>query len=142
MANTQAQLALAQDDLEKAIEAQDDIFLVAPWTGTVLSVESAPGALLGSGSPVLAMLDTTQLEFHTTNSSERDLAQVFPGQTAVVTLKAYPNDPIEAAVVRVGWQAGEVVGDAVTFPVILSLGQTGLDIRPGMTGRAEIRSEE
>ncbi|MCJ7658021.1 MAG: HlyD family efflux transporter periplasmic adaptor subunit [Anaerolineales bacterium] len=114
----------------------------APWTGTVLSIDAAPGALVGSSSPVITLLDTAQLEFHTTNLSERDLAQIYPGQTAEVTLKTYPDDPIEAAVVRIGWQAGEIVCDAVTFPVLLSLSETNLDIRPGMTGRAEIRSEE
>ena len=88
------------------------------------------------------MLDTTQLEFHTTNLSERDLAKIFPGHTAIVTLKAYPDDPIEAVVKRVGWQVGEFVGDAVTFPVILRLSETDLDIRPGMTGRVEIRTDD
>jgi HlyD family secretion protein len=141
-ANAQADLALAKKDLEKAIEAQDDVFLVAPWTGTVLSVEAAPGALVSSGSPIVTLLDTTQMEFHTTNLSERDLALIQPGQKAIVTLKAYPDDPLEAAVMRIGWQVGESVGDAATFPVMLSLSQTKLDIRPGMTGRVEILFEE
>jgi hypothetical protein len=82
------------------------------------------------------------MEFHTTNVSERDLTQIYPGQTALVALKTYPNEPIEAAVVRIGWQSGGAVGDAATFPVILILSETDLIIRPGMTGRAEIRSEE
>ncbi len=116
--------------------------LIAPWTGTVLSVEAAPGALVGSGSPIVTLLDMTHLEFHTTNLSERDFAQIYPGQTAVVTLKAYPNKPIDAVVVRMGLLAEGAVGDAVTFPVMLDLGETGLDIRPGMTGRVEIRIGE
>jgi HlyD family secretion protein len=137
-------ISLAQSELSlaQAAAARADTQLIAPWTGTVLSVEAAPGALVGGGSAIVILLDTTQLEFHTTNLSERDLAQILPGQTAVVTLKAYPDDPIEAAVLRIGWQVGYVVGDAATFPVMLSLSETDLDIRPGMTGRAEIRSEE
>ena len=133
----QSELNLAQAAAERA-----DTQLYAPWTGTVLSVEAAPGALVGGGSPIVILLDTTQLEFHTTNLSERDLAQISPRQTAMVTLKAYPDAPIEAAVARIGWQAGEFVGDAATFPVILVLRETDLDIRPGMTGRAEIRRED
>ena len=82
------------------------------------------------------------MEFHTTNLSERDLVKIFPGQSAIVTLKAYPNTPIDAEVVRIGWQVGEAVGDAATFPVILSLSATDLDIRPGMTGRAEIFADD
>lgn len=140
----QAEIALAQSQLAlaQAEAALADTELIAPWTGTVLSVDTAPGALVGSGSPIVTLLDMTQLEFHTTNLSERDLAQIEPGLTAVVTLKAYPNDPIEATVVRIGLQAGDAVGDAATFPVMLVLDETDLDIRPGMTGRAEISRGE
>jgi hypothetical protein len=45
-------------------------------------------------------------------------------------------------VVRTGLQAGVAVEDAATFPIILALSETDLDLRPGMTGRAEIRSQE
>jgi multidrug resistance efflux pump len=140
LVNAQIQLTIAQNNLEEAIEAQDDIFLAAPWTGSVLSIEAAPGSLVGAGSPIIMLLDTVQLEFHTTNLSERDLAKILPGQKAVVTLKAYPNDPINAEVIRIGWQVGNMVGDAATFPVVLSLNNTDLEIRPGMTGRVEIHS--
>jgi hypothetical protein len=37
---------------------------------------------------------------------------------------------------------GDFALDAATFPVMLSLGQTDLDIRPGMTGRVEIIFED
>ena len=142
LANAQIQLTIAQNDLEEAIEAQDDIYLTAPWAGTVLSIEVASGAHIGGGTPILTLLDTTQLEFYTTNLSERDIAKISPGQSALVTLKAFPDKPIEAIVIRVGWQAGDFVGDAATFPVILNLGETNLDIRPGMTGRVEIYPQE
>ena len=142
LANAQIQRTIAQSNLADAIEAQDDIYLKAPWTGSVLSVEVAPGTLVGSGTPIVTLLDTTQMEFHTTNLSERDLVKIFPGQSAIVILKAYPNTPIDAEVVRIGWQVGEAVGDAATFPVILSLSATDLDIRPGMTGRAEIFADD
>jgi hypothetical protein len=49
---------------------------------------------------------------------------------------------VARSMMRIGWQVGELVGDAVTFPVMLSLGQTDLDIRPGMTGRVKILFED
>jgi hypothetical protein len=45
-------------------------------------------------------------------------------------------------VVRIGWQAGQPVGDAATFPVMLVFNETDLEIRPGMTGRVEISGGE
>jgi multidrug resistance efflux pump len=135
MAQSELSLAQAEADLEKSE-------LIAPWTGTVLSITASPGALVGSGSPIVSLLDTTQLEFNTFNLSERDLTQIYPGQRAIVTLKTYPNEPISATVARIGWQAGAPVGDAATFPIMLVLSETDLEIRPGMTGRVEIHSEE
>jgi multidrug efflux pump subunit AcrA (membrane-fusion protein) len=138
----QAEITLEQSRLSLQ-QAQDGLAqaeLVAPGSGTVLSVEIAVGAMLGAGTPVVTLLDTERLEFHTTNLSERDLAQIAPGQEAEVTLKAYPNDPLEAEVVLIGVQAGAPVGDAATFPVVLVLNETDLDLRPGMTGRVEIRN--
>lgn len=136
----QAEISLSQSqlNLEQAQANLEKTQLFAPWSGAVLTVETYPGALVGSGSPIITLLDTSQLEFYTVNVSERDLGQIFPEQTAQITLKAYPNDPIQATVLRIGWQAGEPVGNEATFPVILVLDETSQEIRPGMTGKVEI----
>lgn len=138
----QTQITLEQSQLsqQQAENALAKAELIAPWTAVVLTVDAAPGALVGSGSPIVTLLDTTQLEFHTTNLSERDLAQIEPGDVVQVTLKTYPNDPLMGTVLRIGLQAAGTVGDAATFPVIIALDTAVLDIRPGMTGRAEIRN--
>ena len=139
----QAELSLQQSqlNLEKAQNRLDDAQLIAPTNGTILSVDTTPGMLVAAGTPIVTILDSENLQFHTINLSERDLAQIKPGETAVVTLKAYPNDPLDATVQRISLQAGAAVGDAVTFPVILVLDTIELDILPGMTGRAEIHRE-
>ncbi|MEW6402865.1 MAG: HlyD family efflux transporter periplasmic adaptor subunit [Chloroflexota bacterium] len=136
------QLENAQLSLRSAENNLNGTRLTAPTGGIVTSVEAAPGAMVGSGAPIITIIDPSQLEFHTTNLSERDLAQIVPGQSAVVTLKAFPNDPIDGVVERIGWQAGEAVGDAATFPVVVALRENDLEIRPGMTGRIEIYAGE
>jgi multidrug resistance efflux pump len=120
----------------------EDTRLVAPAGGTVLSVDSAPGSLVGSGTPVVTLLDTGRLQFETNNLSERDLAQITPGQEALITLKAYPNDTVDGRVLRIAPVAEGTVGDAATFSVIIDLDGTDLDLLPGMTGRVEIVSNE
>ncbi len=134
----EAQVAQAQLNLDLANQALAKSQLLAPWPGTVLSVDAAPGALVGSGVPIVTLLDVQQLELQTTNLSERDLSQIQPGQKVVVTLKAFPDDPFEAVVTRLGPLAEGEVGDAAAFPVIIDLKGIDLDIRPGMTGRVEI----
>ena len=140
----QAELALQQSQLglDKAQKHLDAAQLRAAAGGTVLTVDAAPGMLVAAGAPIVTVLDAGNLLFHTSNLSERDLAQIAPGQTAVVTLKAYPDDPITAVVVRIGLQAGAAVGDAATFPVILRLEAGDLAIRSGMTGRVELEPAE
>jgi len=145
---SQAELSLQQSQLsqEQAQEALQNAQLTAPADGTVLSIDVAVGATVGAGSPILTLLDTTQLEFHTTNLSERDLNRIQAGQSVQITLKSFPNDIFEGSVARIGTQATGTVGDAAVFPVIITFEQTdpeqnALDIRPGMTGRAEIAGE-
>jgi multidrug resistance efflux pump len=91
----QAQIALDQSNLSlaQARLALSQTRLVAPWPGVVASVEAAAGALVGAGSPVLTLLDTGHLQFHTSNLSERDLATIVGGQPAEIVLKASRIEP-------------------------------------------------
>jgi multidrug efflux pump subunit AcrA (membrane-fusion protein) len=136
----QAGLALQQSELalEQARAALEKAELRAPWAGVVLAVEFAPGAMVGAGAPVLTLLDTGRLQFHTTNLSERDLAALGPGQPVEITLKSYPGQTIEGTVAGIAPQAAGAVGDAAVFTVQIDLEATDLVLRPGMTGRAEI----
>jgi multidrug resistance efflux pump len=137
----QAELSLEQAEMNLVQVQQSlaDAQLVAPWSGTVLSVDVAQGAMVGGGSPIITLIDTMNIEFHTTNLSERDLAQIEIGQQVRITFKAYPNEPVEGVVGRISPQAGELIGDAATFTVVIELDETGLDMLVGMTGRAEIQ---
>jgi multidrug efflux pump subunit AcrA (membrane-fusion protein) len=140
----QAEISLQQSQLSLTQTENDllQLTLISPASGTVLSVDVSVGTTIGAGSPIVTLLNTAELEFHTTNLSERDLAQVVPGQTAIITLKTYPNDLIEGTVLRIGLQAEGTVGDSAVFPVMIGLEATDLEVRPGMTGRVEIVREE
>ena len=140
----QAQISLEQSQLSltQAEDALSQTQLVALGSGTVLSVDMTVGSLVSAGSPMITLQNMATLEFHTTNLSERDLAEVVAGQTAVITLKTYPNDLIDGTVLRIGLQAEGTVGDSAVFPVMIGLETAVLDVRPGMTGRVEIVRED
>lgn len=140
----QAELAQQQSQaaLEQAQSQLSNARLLAPWPGTILTVDVSPGTMVGSGAPVVTLLDTERLQFQTNNLSERDLAQIEPGLAAEITLKTYPNQTITGEVVRIAPQADSMVGDAAVFAVFIDLKDSaGLVLRPGMTGRVEIRNE-
>ncbi|MCP4428268.1 MAG: HlyD family efflux transporter periplasmic adaptor subunit, partial [Chloroflexi bacterium] len=116
--------------------------LTAPWSGTILTVDASIGSMIGAGVPIVTLMDTAALQFHTSNLSERDLAQIELGNPREITLKTYPSQPIQGVVARIASQASGVVGDAAVFTVMIDLTDTAnLDLRPGMTGRVEITND-
>jgi len=123
-------LTRAQMDLENAV-------LKAPWDAMVDQVNIAPGSQAGAG-PVVTLVDIARLQFVTTNLSERDLGRVALGQTAKITLKAFPDDQLTGKVAAISPLAGQAVGDAATFAVRLDLDPSSLLLRPGMTGQVQI----
>ena len=139
----QAELALssAEFNLALAEQALENARLEAPWSGTVLAVDAAPGALVAGGVPIVTLLDTETLQFHTGNLSERDLAYIAPGQPVQITLKSYPSQMVDGQVTYIAPQASGQVGDAATFTVVIDISGADLALLPGMTGRAEIRRE-
>lgn len=140
----QAELSLQQSEtsLQQAQNQLSNARLLAPWQGTILTVEVSPGAAAGSGVPIVTLLNTEELQFQTSNLSERDLAQVEPGLPADITLKAFSDQTMTGRVTRIAAQADNMVGDAAVFAVFIDLvDDLGLNLRPGMTGRVEIRNE-
>lgn len=140
----QAEISLQQAEfnLEQARLALENAKLFAPWSGIVLSVDAAPGAIVAGGTPIITMLDSRALQFHTSNLSERDLAYIEPGQQTEITLKTYPNQPIAGEVSYIMPQASGQVGDASTFTVVVDIDQADLELKAGMTGRVEILRQE
>jgi HlyD family secretion protein len=140
---TQAELSVqqAENSLEQAKNALEKANLFAPWSGTVVSVDVAPGTFVGAGTPIIIVLDTENLQFHTVNLSERDLAHIAPGQRAEITLKSHPGEPISGSVVYIAPLASGQVGDAATFTVVIDPESNELSLMPGMTGRVDIQRE-
>ena len=124
--------------LDNARENLDQLHVFAPGPAVVTAVHTIPERTVGAGVPIVTLFNYSLLEFHTTNVTEREIANIVPGLAAVVTVKSYPEIPIESTVSRVGVQPGVPIGDSATFPVIIELNADELDLRPGMTGRAEI----
>ena len=137
----QAELALssAEFNLALAQQALGNARLEAPWSGTVLAVDAAPGALVAGGVPIVTLLDSEAVQFHTGNLSERDLAYIAPEQPVQITLKSYPGQAIDGQVSFIVPQASGQVGDAATFTVVIVMDRTDVELLPGMTGRAEIQ---
>lgn len=80
----------------------------APTTGTVSQVSNLQvGQYIGSGSPVMAIIDTTSIWVEA-NFKETDLGHMRPGQPAELTLDAYPDVTIRGHVDSLGGGTGAI----------------------------------
>lgn len=129
--------------LAEAEEALNHARLTVPWEAVVLSVDVAPGATVSAGTPVVTLLNVADgLRFVTQDLSEQHVAAIHPGQRAVVTLRTFPEQPLEGVVEAVVPQIEERADTEGRFAIYVRLGPTELRLLPGLTGRVEILTEE
>ena len=132
----------AERELAKAKAALDNAVLVAPWDAIVLSVDVAPKATVGAGTPVLTLLNIEDgLRFVSENLSEQHVAALRPGQKATITLRTYPETPLDGTVEAIIPQVKAAETTDARFTVHVRLAPTELSLLPGLTGRAEIFTE-
>jgi HlyD family secretion protein len=138
-----ADLIEMERELAKAREALEHARLVAPWAAIVLSVGVAPEANIGAGVPVVTLLSIEDgLRFVTQNLSEQHIADIYPGQRAVVTLRTFPETPLDGTVEAIVPQIEGATETDARFAIHIRLAPTDLRLLPGLTGRVEIFAED
>lgn len=125
----EADLALAQANIAQAK-------LVAPFDGTVVSLDVQPAEMVTANEKVATIGDLAHLQVETTDLSERDIAGVRVGQTASLTLKAF-DGPLSGKVIAVAPKSNEYKDDNV-FKVTIELTHPQSGLLWGMTGDIEI----
>lgn len=129
----EADLRLNEINLAKAC-------ICSPIDGVVLKRSVDPGQIVASSlqAPVLFVIaqDLRHMELQV-DVDEADVGKVAIGQQATFSVDAYPDRKFPAAIrdIRYG---SEVVQGVVTYKAVLSIDNTELLIRPGMTVTAEI----
>ncbi len=133
VAKAQATLGANQTDLAKAV-------IRSPINGIVLIRNVEPGQTVAASlqAPVLFTLaeDLAQMELHV-DVDEADVSQVKDGQDAAFTVDAYPDRTFPARILQIRYGAQTTDG-VVTYEAVLSVDNTGLLLRPGMTATADI----
>jgi multidrug resistance efflux pump len=112
-----ARLKNATTQVQAARAAQDDIDLVAPFDGTVVTIDVAPGEMVSPGQAVLVLSDLNKLQVETTHLSERDIDHVALGQKTTV-------------------------GGDVVYTVYIELNEIPQNLRWGMSVEVEIHTNQ
>jgi len=128
---TQAALEIAQ-----AILAQGT--LVAPYDGTIVSLNIAPGQLVQAGQVVAVIGDLDHLQIETTDLSERNIAGVQTGQNATVHIKALDQD-LTGKVVAIAPRAEKHNADWV-YKVTIELDKPPQNLLWGMSADVTIQT--
>ena len=129
----QATLAVNRTDISKAM-------VHSPINGVVLARSIEPGQTVVAAmtTPTLFTLaeDLKQMELQV-DVDEADVGKVQPGQTATFTVDAYPDKAFPARISQVRYGSQTVEG-VVTYKTVLTVDNSKLLLRPGMTATAVI----
>jgi HlyD family secretion protein len=146
-ANAQSAVVKARTDVDLARQRREDATVSAPIAGTVLEQTSVLGTVISSatssasgGTTILKMADLTRIRVRAL-VAESDVGNVHPGQTANVTVDAFPNRTFQGTVEKIEPQA--VVQQSVTmFPVLITISNEEGLLLPGMNGEVSMLIEE
>lgn len=134
---SEAQLHANETDLAKAV-------VRAPIDGVVLKRSVDPGQTFAANfqTPVLFTIaqDLRKMQLQV-DVDEADVGQVRPGQAARFTVDAWPEREFAARVEQVRLGAQTISG-VVTYKTVLSVDNSDLALRPGMTATAQITVAE
>ena len=130
-----AQVEQARLNVQEAQENLAKASLKAPFDGVVTAVHVAEGEL-ASGLAV-EMVDTTNPRL-VLNVDEVDVGELAVGQPAVVTLETWPGQEIQGQITAIAPKATSGSSALVSYEVHLSLGETTLPVRIGMSAEADL----
>lgn len=133
----EADLRLNESNLAKAR-------IVSPINGVVLKRSVDPGQTVASTlqAPVLFSIaeDLKQMELQV-DVDEADVGKVAVGQRANFSVDAFPDRKFPATIRLIRF-ASETIQGVVTYKAVLSVDNSELLLRPGMTATAEIKVTE
>jgi HlyD family secretion protein len=151
-AQAAAQLSAAQAEVRRvqAVQAEimaqlQDLVLVSPIDGVVVTSTAEPGEVIAAGTPVITLVNLNRVYLRG-YVSEGDLGRVRVGQAARVFLDSAPEQPLAATVTAIDTEASFTPeniyfrDDRVTqvFGVKLNLINPDGFAKPGMPADGEI----
>ena len=133
----ESRLASAEVALDAALSRLESVELVAPWTGTVLSVSVEGGDEVNVNSAAVEIVDPRVVEVDGI-VDEIDVLSVRLGSQASVFMDALPTEVLTGVVSSIGSGATNQQG-VVTYPVTVQVTVPGgLDLIEGLSAVAQV----
>ncbi|MFH1429447.1 MAG: HlyD family efflux transporter periplasmic adaptor subunit [Candidatus Margulisiibacteriota bacterium] len=115
-------------------EAYKPIPLIAPIDGEVIVRGVEPGQSVNSSTPVLVLADRLIVKAVV---DETDISRVKEGQTAELSLDAYPKIKVAASVAHIAYEA-KVVSNVTMYEVEILPANVPKEFRSGMSASVKI----
>lgn len=132
-ANVQAAQAarnLAADQLNKTK-------LVAPFDGTLASIDINPGEPAIAGAPIMRLADLSNMQIETTDLTEINVVNVNVGDAATVTVDALPGLELAGKITSIKGYGDNRQGDIV-YTLVITLAQQDPRLRWNMTAKVSL----
>lgn len=139
VAAAEATVAEAEAALQRALADLTNTRLVAPFAGTVATLEVNLGEMVVTGQTALILADLGRLQVETSDLSERQVVRVRAGQPVTVRVGALGMET-PGRVTRIAPLANVVGGDVV-YSVRIDLETQPPDLRWGMSVDVEIDTD-
>jgi HlyD family secretion protein len=135
-----ADRALAEANLDLSQAELDKACICSPIAGVVLDRAVDAGQIVAAAlsAPVLFTVaeDLRKMELQV-DIDEADIGQVMVGNTATFTVDAYDERLFPAEISEIRF-APKTVDGVVTYKAVLTIDNSDLSLRPGMTATADI----
>jgi len=132
----QAQVDESAAALAQAKAKLDDAVIIAPFDGTVLTIQVNEGEWTSTGAPAVVLADTSGLILDL-NVDEADVAQVADGQTAYLSFDALQGATVTGTVAFVA-PSSTNEGGAVAYAAKIRFAPGQQPVRLGMTASVQI----
>ncbi len=144
LASARADVTVAEADVQINETNLAKASIISPINGVVLTRSIDPGSTVASSlsAPVLFSIaeDLKQMELRV-DVDEADVGKVRAGQSATFGVDAFPDRKFPATI-RVIRYTSETTQGVVTYKAVLTIDNSELLLRPGMTATAEIKVTE
>jgi len=124
-------IAAAQAKVDAAQAAVNNMMIIAPFDGVVLTVQTAAGNPVTSGSPAFELVNRNTLKVDTL-VDETSISTVATGDKADITLDMLPNTTLKGKVTVIS-SIGAAVNGLVKYTVTIALDPTDKPLRFGAT---------
>jgi len=129
----------AEASLRRAREQREYARLVAPFAGTIMSIEPKVGENVYGYNPLIRLADLSQLQV-IAEIDELDIPKVAEGQKVHIRLDAFPMEDLEGKITRLNPGVSETRG-TTTYEAVIDFEAKSLPIRPGMGANLSITTE-